>query len=256
MGAMTLHPISAFKDNYIWAMVHANQSVLIVDPGESEAVIKFIESQHLTLDSILITHHHADHRGGLEALRQQYSPQIYAPKHSEIEHPSMLVDKLDTIETRLFGSFRVLKIPGHTLEHVAYYQSGLVFCGDTLFSAGCGRVFEGTYPHMYDSLLQLKALPPETQIYCGHEYTLSNLLFAEVVEPANEHIQHKIEEVKHKRNQNWPTLPSTIEIEKNINPFLRCNIDAVIQAASQHENKSLKSEHEVFEALRKWKNSF
>jgi hydroxyacylglutathione hydrolase len=257
MPHFEFHPIPAFKDNYIWAVIHKDeQTALIIDPGDSAPVIDFIENKNITLSAILITHHHADHRGGLTVLREKYSPIIYAPQHADIENPSILVDALTSIQTKLFGDFQVLKIPGHTLEHVAYYQTGFVFCGDTLFSAGCGRVFEGTYEQMYRSLLQLKNLPDDTQVYCAHEYTLSNLLFAQAVEPLNVAIQNKIFEVKNQRAQNIPTLPSTIGIEKNINPFLCCDIKPVIQAAESYASKILKTEIEVFTVLREWKNQF
>jgi hydroxyacylglutathione hydrolase len=258
MNNLKFYAIPAFKDNYIWAMVNeVTQSVLIVDPGDAQPVIDFIENKNLSLHTILITHHHADHRGGLNALNEKYSPIIYAPSHIEIENPSIIVDHLPTIELGLFGSFQVIKIPGHTLEHVAYYQENdFVFCGDTLFSAGCGRVFEGTYEQMYASLLQLKNLSDDTKIYCAHEYTLANLAFAQTIEPQNLDIQKAIEIVKDKRSENIPTLPSILALEKKTNPFLRCDIKSVIQSAEQHENKVLKTELEVFEVLRKWKNNF
>jgi hydroxyacylglutathione hydrolase len=258
MQILPFFPIPAFKDNYIWAVVNPEKkSALIVDPGDALPVIAFLESRNLALETILITHHHADHRGGLPLLREKYSPLVYAPFHPEIENPSVIVQDLSLVTTSGFGCFEVLSIPGHTLEHMAYYHpEGFVFAGDTLFSAGCGRVFEGTYPQMYDSLLRLKNLPHETELYCGHEYTLANLLFAQAVEPDNKDIKQMILEVEDKRHQNIPTLPSRLAFEKKVNPFLRCDVKAVIESAQDFENKCLVTEYEVFEVLRRWKNNF
>lgn len=258
MKPFDIFPIPAFKDNYIWAITNpTDKTVLIVDPGEAQPVIDFLDAKDLSLQAILITHHHADHRGGIEVLAEKYSPMIYAPHHLEIKNPTVIVDDLRHIDIPVFGKFEIIKIPGHTLEHVAYYhEDGLLFCGDTLFSAGCGRVFEGTFEQMYDSLLTLSSLPDDTQVYCGHEYTLANLAFAKAVEPLSQDIQEKIIDTDKKRQANLPTLPSTLGMEKKVNPFLRCEAPEVITTVQKHTGKTLTAPLDIFRELRLWKNSF
>jgi ribonuclease BN (tRNA processing enzyme) len=166
MNSFNIAAINAFKDNYIWALVHSTtKTALVVDPGEAQPVIDFLEARHLSLQAILITHHHADHRGGIPILAKKYSPVIYGPQHADI-NPTVIIDTVTHLDIPLFGKFNVVRIPGHTLEHTAYYhETGLLFSGDTLFSAGCGRVFEGTYEQMYHSLLKLSSFPDDTKIY-------------------------------------------------------------------------------------------
>lgn len=254
-------PIKAFKDNYIWALIEKESGMtIIIDPGEAQPVVDFIKNKNLRLTNILITHHHHDHHGGVANLFEKYSPTIYSPMHPDINadiESIINIDNINYIDIPIFGRFKIIKVPGHTLEHVAYYhENGWLFCGDTLFSAGCGRVFEGTYEQMYSSLLQLRSLPKDTKVYCAHEYTLSNLEFAKAVEPSNLDIQNMIVECKRKRENNLPTLPSILSSEININPFLRCEVPAIVKSAQIYSGKSLKKAVNVFQELRIWKNSF
>lgn len=257
MSTFKIVPLNAFKDNYIWALVDSiKKAVIVVDPGDAQPVVDFLEGQGLSLQAIIITHHHADHRGGIPVLVEKYSSIVYGPQHPDI-NPSVFIDELTHIDIPLFGKFTIIRIPGHTLEHTAYYhESGLLFCGDTLFSAGCGRVFEGTYEQMYDSLSQLGALPDDTKIYCGHEYTVANLGFAKAVEPLNIDIQNMLIESEKKRQMNIPTLPSTLSLEKKVNPFLRCEVPAVIATVQTHTGQPLTHPVDIFRELRLWKNSF
>ena len=257
MNSFNIVAINAFKDNYIWALVHSTtKTALVVDPGEAQPVIDFLEAKNLSLQAILITHHHADHRGGIPILAKKYSPIIYGPQHADI-NPTVIIDTVTLLDIPLFGKFNVVRIPGHTLEHTAYYhETGLLFSGDTLFSAGCGRVFEGTYEQMYHSLLKLSSFPDDTKIYCGHEYTLANLAFAQAVEPCNPDIQQMMIESEKKRHINIPTLPSTLLTEKKVNPFLRCDIATVIASVEKQTGQILKTPIDVFRELRLWKNNF
>lgn len=234
--------IPAFKDNYIWALV-TNAKAIVVDPGEAVSVIEYLKQNCLQLAAIFVTHHHKDHSGGVADLAAYQEAPVYSEKNNKIEILG-------------FPIFQVLKIPGHTLDHCAFYSEGILFCGDTLFSAGCGRVFEGTIEQMYASLLKLKSLPGDTKIYCGHEYTLANLKFAKNVEPNNLAIKNKIIEVEKLRAEKQPSLPSFLHEELQINPFLRCDIPDVIAAAEKYIGKKLTDSFEVFSVLREWKNTF
>jgi hydroxyacylglutathione hydrolase len=258
MKDIEIYPIRAFKDNYIWAVVNIKTNfLLVVDPGDALPVINFINLNSLMLSSILVTHHHADHRDGINVLREKYAPAVYAPTHIDIENPTCIVDTVSNINVPSFGQFKILRVPGHTLDHVAYYHdSGILFCGDTLFSAGCGRVFEGTFEQMYRSLELLNSLPEYTKIYCAHEYTLSNLLFAKSIEPNNFSIHEAITDVENKRKNDFPTLPSTLSFERKVNPFLRCHVPEVIKIAQEHSQKIIETPVDVFRELRLWKNNF
>lgn len=245
-----VHAIPALKDNYIWVLIQKNRAI-VVDPGDAAPVIDFFEREKLDLAAILLTHHHADHTGGVEKLKTYYSCPVYA-SNAYATHP---IQKNVSLSIEDYAC-KVLAIPGHTLDHIAYYDEKNLFCGDTLFAAGCGRVFEGTNAQMYASLQTLLALPPTTKVYCGHEYTLKNLLFAQTVEPNNAMIKHKLEKIRLLREKNSITLPSTIEEENHTNPFLRCTQPSVILSAEKYAKRKLLTEVEVFASLRDWKNNF
>lgn len=256
---MILHPIPAFSDNYIWVL-HDGRHALVVDPGEAQAVSRWLAEHGLTLEAILITHHHADHTGGVAALREATGAPVFGPASEALPQPLTGVtggDTLDVLGMRL----DVLDVPGHTAGHVAYVVPDvdgrpLLFCGDTLFSAGCGRLFEGTPAQMFDSLSRLAALPDNTQVCCTHEYTMSNLRFALAVEPGNTKLAQHVHHCGDLRARNLPTLPSSIGLEKQINPFLRCHDAAVARAARVYDPETPAGALGVFTTLRTWKNVF
>ena len=219
-----LIPIPAFNDNYIWLLVQDDKA-WAVDPGEAAPVLKVLREKKLHLEGILLTHHHSDHTGGVAELLRHYNVPVYGPDNSPVS--ALISHPLQEASCIALGNmaFSVIAIPGHTLDHIAFYsvEEKILFCGDTLFSAGCGRVFEGTHEQMYHALLKLAALPDDTEVYCGHEYTLSNLRFAAAVEPKNNDILKYQKQCEVLRAKNSPTLPSTIAQEKKINPFLHCH---------------------------------
>ena len=224
---MLLVPVPAFTDNYIWLLAQGGKA-WVVDPGEAEPILKSLKTEKLELAGILVTHHHGDHTGGIKALLEHTNVPVYGPHDSPCS--DLISHRLYEGEQIQLGNllFSVISVPGHTLDHIAFYcqTANILFCGDTLFSGGCGRVFEGTYEQMYDSLCKLMELPEETKICCAHEYTLSNLQFANSTEPDNRDIENYQNRCKTLRQQNLPTLPSTIAQEKKINPFFRClNLD-------------------------------
>ena len=262
---MNLNAVAAFADNYIW-MLHDGSHAIVVDLGDATPVIEALSAQRLRLAGILVTHHHGDHVGGLEALRPLLEGPIYGPARETIPRPYTACNAGDTVE--LLGlRFRVIDVPGHTAGHIAYYaepagEAPLLFCGDTMFSAGCGRLFEGTAEQMHESLQQLAALPGDTRVCCAHEYTLSNLRFARTVEPGNAALREHEARCIELRERGVPTLPSTIALERRINPFLRCSEPAVSAAASAHATSAAAQEEHladpvsVLAALRQWKNEF
>lgn len=258
MNTLIIHAIPALSDNYIWAIIDKKtETALIVDPGEAAPVQAFLKQQSLTLLGILITHHHWDHTDGISALRKAYPVPVFGPAIENIVEKTDPLNERDTLTMDHFPlSFTTLSIPGHTLGHIAYYSPGILFCGDTLFASGCGRVFEGTYEQMYLSLQKIAALPHETEIYCAHEYTLANLRFAKHVEPNNRDIDKRIEQVSALRDQGLPSLPSLLRDEKATNPFLRCHTKDVIASAEHYAGQSLADPIAVFTVLRKWKDSF
>ncbi len=255
---MTLVPLPALDDNYIW-MLHDGRQALVVDPGDETPVLQALQEQALQLAAILVTHHHADHVGGIDALRAATAAPVYGPAGESLPEPVQRMDEGDTLQ--LLGlRWQVLNVPGHTAGHIAWYcpDAGgqpLLFCGDTLFSAGCGRLFEGTPAQMLASLDKLATLPDATRVCCAHEYTLSNLRFAQAVEPDNPAIAAHRQHCEALRAQMRPTLPSTLGLERQINPFLRSRQPAV-RAAVQARSPDALSEVEVFAALREWKNQF
>lgn len=255
---MKLIPLPAFTDNYIW-LLHDAQHALVVDPGTALPVMQALEQLGVQLDAILVTHHHPDHTGGVDSLRQATGAKVFGPAREPMPEPLMRLKGGDRLE--LLGlTFEVIDVPGHTAGHIAYFcpnEDGapLVFCGDTLFSGGCGRLFEGSPAQMLASLDALAALPDATRVCCAHEYTLSNLKFAAAVEPGNQALAHYISTAQAQRLKQLPTLPSTLLLERQINPFLRTR-QATIMQAVQGFNPSAHDEVSIFAALRQWKNEF
>lgn len=256
---MKLLPLPAFQDNYLW-LLQDGQRALVVDPGDAEPVLAGLRQAAARLDAILVTHHHGDHTGGVQALRTATGAVVYGPASEAIPRPFEPVRGGDTV-TALGLSWQVIDVPGHTAGHVAYFSPNvggtpLLFCGDTLFSGGCGRLFEGTPAQMLASLDRLAALPGATRVCCAHEYTLSNLRFARAVEPGNEKLIHYLSHCEALRSQHQPTLPSTIEQERQINPFLRTREPEVVRAAQAFNGADPGDEAAVFAAIRQWKNEF
>jgi len=245
--------IPAFKDNYIWLLVRDGHAA-VVDPGDPTPVIARLEALQLKLDTILITHHHADHQGGVEELVARWQPRVFGPAKESITGCTDPLSGGERIEV-LGQAVAVLQVGGHTRAHLAYYVPGAVFCGDTLFGAGCGRLFEGTPAQMCESLARLAALPDETRIYCAHEYTEMNLRFAVAVEPHNRLLRERVERVARLRAAGLPSVPSTLGEEKATNPFLRCGEPDVVAAAQTHGAVDM-SLVPVFAAIRGWRNSF
>lgn len=252
-----IHPIPAFTDNYIWAIHSADSNqVCVVDPGDADAVQEYLELNSLVLTDILVTHHHPDHVGGLSQLKKSFEPRIIGPESSGISGITDFVVENDVVE--IFGcSFSVMEVPGHTLDHIAFYSSeAILFCGDTLFAAGCGRLFEGTAEMMTHSLDKLAELPEATQVYCTHEYTLANLDFAKAADPKNIVLALRTLSEQEKRRLNLPTLPSSVGLELKTNPFLRCNDADVKKTVELQAGRPLESELDVFTELRLWKDGF
>lgn len=270
--------IPAFKDNYIWLISNQERTqAWVVDPGAAQPVIAACKKHNLQLQGILLTHHHQDHQGGVQELLDKVKPANQETNAQEKNNPDLKTATLPvygpddgdckiniaaSIEQPivLFAGeleLQVLRVPGHTLDHIAFYakKPGWLFCGDTLFSAGCGRVFEGSHQQMFDSLEILASLPDNTLIFCTHEYTLANLYFAAKVEANNQDIQKHIKYCQQLRAQDQATLPSNMALEKKINPFLRCRESSVQQAASKHLGKDITNPAEVFSALRTWKDN-
>lgn len=255
---MKLIPLPAFSDNYIW-LLHDGQQALVVDPGAAEPVLEALQRCKVQLETILVTHHHPDHTAGVDALRQATGAKVFGPAREAMPEPLTRVRQGDPLQS-LGLRFEVIEVPGHTAGHIAYYcaevdGAPLLFCGDTLFSAGCGRLFEGSPAQMLASLDRLAALPDGTRVCCAHEYTLSNLKFAAAVEPTNRALADYTAKAQALRSRQQPTLPSTIFLERQINPFLRSRQVAVIQAA-QRFDASANDEVSIFAALRQWKNQF
>jgi hydroxyacylglutathione hydrolase len=251
--------LRAFSDNYIW-VIHSPlnpKNVVVVDPGDAQPVRTALSDRQWQLSGILVTHHHADHIGGVVELTSEFGVPVFGPAREKIPGNARALREGDCVELSALGlRFNVLDVPGHTAGHIAYLGHGALFCGDTLFSGGCGRLFEGTPEQMADSLAKLAALDGATQVYCTHEYTLSNLRFALAVEPDNSALAAYFEACRAKRDLDLLTLPSNIELERNVNPFLRCMTDSVRQAAERHAGHALDSDVAVFTVVRSWKDGF
>ncbi len=264
-------PIPAFADNYIWALIQDDHCA-VVDPGDAEPVFAFLAARNLTLDAILITHHHADHVGGVAALTARWPVPVYGPAAENISGVTHVLRENDRVALPAFVDepFRVMEVPGHTSGHIAYVSGDILFCGDTLFAAGCGRMFEGTAQQLHGSLMRLAALPGGTRVFCTHEYTLSNVRFALAVDGENCALIERSFVEQERRSRGVPTLPSNIGLECATNPFLRCAEPALVQSARRHAERTptttrttqsanafdFSDPTAVFAALREWKNDY
>lgn len=259
--AVNVIPLPAFRDNYLWLFHRPDDTqAYVVDPGDARPVEAALAERGLSLAGILITHHHPDHIGGVDDLLGKWKVPVYGPAGDSVPQVTRPVDDGDTVSLDNQLTFKVLTVPGHTLDHIAYFceetDPPILFCGDTLFAGGCGRLFEGTPSQMYHSLGKLSRLPDPTQVYCAHEYTMANLAFAQAVEGDNRSLLTRIENEQAKRDQRQPTVPSTIALEKSTNPFLRCDQKSVKSAAEAHSKQALASPQEVLGAVRNWKDNF
>ncbi|WP_293646244.1 hydroxyacylglutathione hydrolase [Thiolapillus sp.] len=257
MNPIDVIPLPAFDDNYIWLLrTEGTPDCVVVDPGDEDPVLAYLEAQDLQLTAMLITHKHGDHTGGVKALKQHWPRAVvYGPAHEPVSSLDRRLE--DGAEISLLQgkmNLRVLDVPGHTEGHIAYHGDGLLFCGDTLFAGGCGRVFSGTFEQLSDSLRRIAELPADALIYCAHEYTLANLGFARWVEPENAALLQRIREDREKRARGLPTVPSTLALELATNPFLRTDVPDVVRAAEKWAGRSLSGHREVFKALRQWKD--
>jgi len=243
-------PIPAFQDNYIWLLQHENHAV-VVDPGDAEPVLVELRARQLVLDAILITHHHDDHIGGVQRLLEAYPVAVYAPAKERYDFPHQAVQEGDIVNLfNLEVALRVMETPGHTLGHVVYYGANCLFCGDTLFGCGCGRLFEGSCAQLFNALQRLAELPPETRVYCTHEYTQHNIRFARTLDPDNAALAMREVHVNARRARGQPSLPSTIQLERATNPFLRCDTAAIQNAAQCRDPET------AFCTIRTLRNTF
>ncbi len=255
--SVSVSPIKAFNDNYIWCLRNQTHCT-VVDPGDAAPVLTYCQDNQLTLSAILITHHHWDHTGGIDALLAAFPDiPVYGPQNKDIKQITTRLSQGDNLKLAQLGvRFSVLEVPGHTLDHIAYYGDIGLFCGDTLFSAGCGRLFEGSPQQMFQSLAKLTALPADTAVYCTHEYTMANITFAEAVEPSNQALIDYKHWANEQREKNIPTLPSSIQRELAVNPFLRCHSAELVTNVNQNMGATLTSEQATFASLRSWKDNF
>jgi hydroxyacylglutathione hydrolase len=255
---LKITPVAAFHDNYIWLIRDSDtRHVAIVDPGDAGPVLAAIDADRLQPCAVLVTHHHGDHVGGIEGLLRHWNMPVFGPAGEDIPFRSKALRDGDSVDIApLAARFSVLAIPGHTRGHIAYHGHGVLFAGDTLFMAGCGRLFEGTAAQMLASLDRIASLPDTTRIYCAHEYTLSNLRFARTVEPGNAALAARQRHCTALREAGRPTVPATLAEEKETNPFLRVRVHAVRAAAARHAAQALNDDVSVFAAVRGWKDQF
>ena len=253
---ISVFPIPAFTDNYIWC-IHNGSEAAIVDPGDASPVKRFLEEHNLDLKAILITHHHADHIGGLKQLVHDALP-VYGPVSNRIPYITQALEDGDSATLDFLNlTFKVMHVPGHTREHIAYYSSdGKLFCGDTLFSVGCGRLFEGTPTQMHTVFQRYRALPTDTKVYCTHEYTSDNLTFAEFLTPENKDLMEYRQWVTSQREQDKPTLPSNIALEIKVNPYMRTSESEMRQALMEKTGSKPQNDIEAFAAIRNLKDNF
>lgn len=263
--SLNVRALNAFSDNYIWA-IENNGQVALVDPGDADVCIRYLDKEQRQLNAILITHHHADHIGGINKLveyckQKQWPITIFGPAHENIPCCDIKLVENEQVSLPALGiTFQVIDLPGHTLGHIAYFSNDeiepLLFCGDTLFSGGCGRIFEGTAKQMLTSLTKLANLPDQTNVYCAHEYTQANLNFALTVEPNNQDLIHYNEKVRQLREDKIATIPTSIKVEKLINPFLRSHEPAIQKSAVSFDKNIEANNLDTFSAIRRWKDQF
>lgn len=248
--------IEAFSDNYIWVIHEQNGLAAIVDPGDEDPVIEYLKQAKLKPAAILITHNHYDHIGGIEGLKSRYPGlKVFGPAGERITGLDIQLKEGDRVQIPgMAFQPQVLDVPGHTEGHIAYYGSGSLFCGDTLFACGCGRVFSGTMNQLHASLQRISRLPPDTRVYCAHEYTLDNIGFAKWVEPGNPDLLDREKQAIKARRQSQPTVPSLLSLEVKTNPFLRVGVAEVKVAAEHHAGHKLDNAELVFSELRQWKD--
>lgn len=252
---MQIVPIPAFEDNYLWLLVHGTHAA-VVDPGDAQPVLHYLAQHKLSLCAILITHHHGDHVGGIRELLSHFPVPVYGPAHEKIPGRTQALTEGDCVRLPELGvELSVIDVPGHTAGHVAYYGAETLFCGDTLFACGCGRLFEGTPQAMHQSLSKLARLPDTTLVYCAHEYTLDNIRFAKVVEPDNADLLQREIDDRNSRTAHRPTVPSRLDLEKRTNPFLRSAVPSVIEAAQHYAGRTLPEPWQVFAVVRAWKDA-
>ncbi len=249
---LKIFPIPAFDDNYIW-LLHNQRYAVVVDPGDANPVIETLNKLELTLAAILITHHHSDHIDGVNALLAYQDAPVYAPKYEKFDFSHIKLAEGDTVSLpEIELNFHVMWLPGHTLGHIAYVNNDYLFCGDTLFGAGCGRLFEGTPAQLFGSLQRLKKLNQNTKVFCTHEYTAKNIAFALSLEPENQDLLARQHLVNDLRSKHQPSLPSTIALELKTNPFLRCNNATIIKNSRVAKNDEIS----VFTAIRDLRNHY
>jgi hydroxyacylglutathione hydrolase len=256
MSAYEVVPVRAFSDNYIWTLRDESRAA-VVDPGDAQPVIDYLEREGLELVAIVNTHHHADHVGGNARLLSRWKVPVFGPHDERIPDVTRRVGDGDRVTLPHFDvALDVMEIPGHTRSHLSFSGDGMLFCGDTLFAVGCGRLFEGTPRQMHESLSRLAQLADDTRVYCGHEYTLSNIRFAKALEPDNAALLALEQRAAAQRERDLPTLPTDIGQEKATNPFLRVTEPQVVAAASTYAGRPLEGPVDVLAAIREWKNNY
>jgi hydroxyacylglutathione hydrolase len=256
MSRYQVVPVRAFSDNYIWTIRDASHAI-VVDPGDAKPVLAYLAAEKLELAAIVITHHHSDHIGGIKELTAERNIPVYGPHDPRVPDATQRLAEGESITLPHFNiRLTVMEVPGHTSSHIAYHGEGMLFCGDTMFAAGCGRLFEGTPAQMHDSLSKFMRLPDDTRVYCTHEYTLSNIRFARAADPANRALMDWEARAKALREVDTPTVPTTIALERATNPFVRCGDADVVATASARAGKPLADPVSVLATIREWKNNF